>query len=471
METRKKYLLKNTILFSIGNFGSKIITFLLVPLYTNVLSTNEYGTVDLMTVLTTVLVPIITLNISEAVMRFSLDKDSNKNDILNIAIFICVISTILSLILIPLFKCFDITCNYSIILSLYISSFSISTILICYLRGIEKLFDYSIISIVQTLIIASLNVLFLVKLGMGIKGYILAYTIAYAFTILLCIIRADLFKTITKISINKKLFKKMALYSIILIPNSLMWWIMNSLDRVMVTSMINIEANGIYAISYKIPTILITLTTIFNQAWMLSAIKEKDSTDKSEYTNSVYHFLSTFIIITAAFLLVILKPLLSVYVGKDFFESWKYVPPLLVGTVFITMGTFLSNEYTAHKDSMGFLKSSTIGAVINIILNFILIKYLGVLGAAIATCISYIVVHMFRVFDTKKYVKIKYIEKKYIINILLLLLISLTEYIKGLTCYLVMAVLFIVLIINNAKTINNILFTIKKKILLKRTRN
>ena len=404
-ESRKKYLLKNTLIFSIGNFGSKIITFFLVPLYTNILTTSQYGTVDLMTVLTTVIAPIITLNISEAVMRFLMDKSDNKNDILNISIIFCILAFLISILFIPIFNIFSITSNYSLLLALYLFSFSISTILLCYIRGIEKLMNYSIINIIQTLVIASLNILFLVKFKLGVQGYIIAYSLAYIMSAILCIFIGKIYKEYKYNEVNTKLLKNMIKYSTLLIPNALMWWIMNSLDRIMVTSMINVESNGIYAVSYKIPTILMTVTSVFNQAWMFSAVKEKDSVDKNEYTNKVLKYLSIIIIITASILIVILKPLMKIYVGNDFYEAWKYVPPLLIGTVFLTLGTFLSNEYTAHKDSAGFLKSSIIGATVNLILNFILINLIGVMGAAIATCISYLTVLIFRIFDTKKYVK------------------------------------------------------------------
>ena len=73
-DLRNKYLLKNTIIFFIGNFGSKILQFLLVPFYTNILSTSEYGTLDLINVINMVLIPLITFNISESIMRFSMDN-------------------------------------------------------------------------------------------------------------------------------------------------------------------------------------------------------------------------------------------------------------------------------------------------------------------------------------------------------------------------------------------------------------
>lgn len=462
--SRNRYLLKNTFIFSIGNFGSKIINFLLVPLYTNILTTSEYGTLDLVTVLSMVLVPIITLNISESIMRFSLDKSSDKNKILSIGIIMSFISFIFSFLMIFIFNFSSFTNNYSIYLSFYIFSLSISTIFLCYIRGIEKLFDYSIISIIQSLSIAVLNIIFLITFKMGVKGYILSYSISYILTTILCIIRGKIFSKIVRLNFDKKLFKRMTKYSVLLIPNSLMWWIINSLDRVMVTNMISINANGIYAVSYKIPTILITLTTIFNQAWMFSAVKEKDSIDKNEYTNNVFKSLSICVITISAFLILILKPLLKIYVGTDFYNAWKFIPPLLVGTIFLTLGTFLSNEYTAHKDSLGFLKSSTIGAVTNLILNFIFIRKYGVMGASVATCLSYLAVFIFRLFDTRKYVKINIYNKKIILNLLIVIILSILIYINNIYILIIMILIFILLLLNEINFWLSIFNSLVKKV-------
>lgn len=462
--SRNRYLLKNTFIFSIGNFGSKIINFLLVPLYTNILTTSEYGTLDLVTVLSMVLVPIITLNISESIMRFSLDKSSDKNKILSIGIIMSFISFIFSFLMIFIFNFSSFTNNYSIYLSFYIFSLSISTIFLCYIRGIEKLFDYSIISIIQSLSIAVLNIIFLITFKMGVKGYILSYSISYILTTILCIIRGKIFSEIVRLNFDKKLFKRMTKYSVLLIPNSLMWWIINSLDRVMVTNMISINANGIYAVSYKIPTILITLTTIFNQAWMFSAVKEKDSIDKNEYTNNVFKSLSICVITISAFLILILKPLLKIYVGTDFYNAWKFIPPLLVGTIFLTLGTFLSNEYTAHKDSLGFLKSSTIGAVTNLILNFIFIRKYGVMGASVATCLSYLAVFIFRLFDTRKYVKINIYNKKIILNLLIVIILSILIYINNIYILIIMILIFILLLLNEINFWLSIFNSLVKKV-------
>lgn len=75
--SRNSYLIKNTIIFTLGNLGSKLISFFLIPLYTNALTTAEYGVVDLVATVGTVAVPLLTLNICESVMRFALDEDAN----------------------------------------------------------------------------------------------------------------------------------------------------------------------------------------------------------------------------------------------------------------------------------------------------------------------------------------------------------------------------------------------------------
>ena len=431
---KNRYLLKNTLIFALGNFGSKLITFLLVPLYTNTLSTSGYGVLDIINAIIMIGVPIVTLNISEAVMRFLLDKNSDKEKILGICCNFSLLAVVLSFLLYPIFNLFQEISSYSLLLSIYILVTAVSGISLCYIRGIEKLLIFSIISIIKTLIIGIASIIFLVVFKLGINGYLLAYIIAEIATILICIFFGIKDYKIRLSRPDKKLIKQMVKFSIFLIPNALMWWIINSMDRFMIVPFFGTEANGIYAVSAKIPTILVTITSIFNQAWMYSAIKEekdKDIKNNSDYTSNIYSVLFKFITLSSTLLIIILKPLLRIYVGKEFFSAWIYTPPLLVGSVFLTLGTFLSNEYTVHKDSKGFLRSASVGAIVNLVLNFILMPIMGVLGAAIATCISYIIVFIYRAYDIQKYKKIQYINNEKKIYLLVLILASIMVYVNN----------------------------------------
>ena len=100
--------------------------------------------------------------------------------------------------------------------------------------------------------------------------------------------------------------------------------------------------------------------------------------------------------------------------ADSYYDAWKYTPFLIIGCVYLTLGTFMATSYTVHKDSFGYLFSGLFGAVFNILLNFILIPVIGVYGAALATCISYIAVFMFRVFHTRKYIKYDIMYKEFI---------------------------------------------------------
>lgn len=463
-DKKNKYLLKNTIIFSIGNFGSKFLSFLLIPFYTNYLSTYQYGIVDLITVISMIIVPLFTLNISESIMRFAMDKNSDKNSVFNIGLLMIIITTIFSFLLALIISIFNFNIQFPFLICLFIIALASSQILMCYIRGIEKLLAYSIISIVQSTVIIFLTIFFLKYYNMGIKGYLLSYVIAYFLTSVFCLIISDIQKINREKKLNKNLFKQMLKYSLLLIPNSLMWWIIGSLDKVMITQMINVESNGIYSISYKIPTILVSLTTIFNQAWMISAIKEKDSKDKEEYTNSVFNTLFVFVLFLATTLIIFIKPITYIYVGAEFYDSWKYVSPLLLGTVFLTLGTFISNEYTVHKDSKGFLKSSTIGAICNLFLNCILIPICGIVGAAIATCISYIAVFNYRLYDSKKYVKINFYSSKRIISLILITIISLLSYFNNIYLIIMSIIIYTILLIMYNKDIIKIIKVLFKMI-------
>ena len=228
----------------------------------------------------------------------------------------------------------------------------------------------------------------------------------------------------------------MAKYSVVLIPNSFMWWIMNSSDRIMVSSMVSVAANGIYAVSYKLPTLVSTLTSIFNQAWSYSAIREEGTVDESEYNNRIFRALTGIVMLIGIGILTISKPFLSIYVSKEYYAAWKYMPFLTVGCVYLTLASFMATSYTVHKDSFGYLFSGSFGAVFNILLNFILVPVIGVYGAALATCISYIAVFMFRVFHTRKYIKYDIWYKEFILGSLLMILSAILMFVDDIKGFL-----------------------------------
>lgn len=420
-ESRSKYLLKNTLIFTLGNIGSRLISFFLIPLYTNVLSTSQYGTVDLITTISTVVGPMLTLNIAESVMRFGLDKDANKEKNTQCGSIILLAAILVGLLLIPVCSSIRGISEYAFYVYFYVISLSASQLYLCDLRGKEILLQYSVGNILQTLMIALLNIIFLLVFKMETRGYLLAYIIANFIVAVYAFVVGKAYKSFKIRYIDMMKLKEMVRYSIVLIPNTFMWWIMNSSDRVMVTYMIGAAANGIYAVSYKLPTLVSTLTGIFNQAWSYSAIRVEGVSDEVDYNNSIFKTLVAIAIMMGLGLLVVTKPFLKIYVSVNYYDAWKYTPFLIVGCVYLTLGTFMATSYTVHKDSFGYLFSALFGAFFNIVLNYLLIPLIDVYGAAVATCISYIAVFTFRVFHTRKYIRYNVLYNKFIFGSVLLL--------------------------------------------------
>lgn len=463
-ESRGRYLAKNTAIFAIGNVASRLISFFLVPLYTNILTTAEYGVVDLVNTLCTVLAPILILNINEAVMRFALDKGANYNKIMSTGLTVFIGAILFGILVIPASSLFSEVAPYSTYIYFYTVTLAGSQLFLCYLRGKENIAFYSVGSVLQTMTIALFNILFLAVLHKGIKGYFLAYIISNIITILFAFIAGNVREVIRDYKFDIKLTKAMAAYSVVLIPNTFMWWIMNSSDRVMVTSIIGVAANGIYAVSYKLPSLVSTMTGIFNQAWSYSAIREDGAEDENEYNNMVFNRLISIVMLLSIALLTIVKPFLRLYVGMDYYSAWEYTPFLIIGSAYLTLATFMATSYTVHKDSFGYLFSATFGAVLNIVLNFLLIPIIHVYGAAFATCISYIAVFAFRLIHTKKYIKYNIKNKEFIGGSVFLILSSISLFLDNYFGVIIQSIILLLAVWLYAKTWIPIVRQIAKKI-------
>ncbi|MCQ2416768.1 MAG: polysaccharide biosynthesis C-terminal domain-containing protein [Oscillospiraceae bacterium] len=442
-ESREKYLVKNTTLFALDSLGTKLIALFLVPLYTEAMSTEDFGIADIVTTIAMIVVPLITLNIGESVMRFALDKDADHNKIMSIGVTMAGISVTVGTLIMPICMMFPKLRHLAVYVYVYCISQGLHTIGTCYLRGKEKLLNFAICNILMSVSAAVLNIIFLLGFKMGMEGYFLAFILSHFIGALYSCIAGEVFQSLKYFSLDKQLLKEMVKFSIVLVPNSLMWWIMNVSDRIMVIAMVGAAANGIYAISYKIPSMLSTISRIFVQAWSYSAIHENESEDRDAFNNNMFDRMVNFLLIVTSGLLLIMKPFLKIYVAADFYPAWRYTAPLLIGFFFMSLGSFLSTCYTVHKDSKGFLYSGMAGAIINVTFNFALIPIIGVQGAAIATCFSYFAVFAYRVRDTRKYIVFHVFRKNYIIGVITMILMGFSMFIESWYSYLIGGVLFV----------------------------
>lgn len=402
MQGRLKYLARNTSIFAVGEIGTKIINFFLVPFYTRILTTDQYGTVDLIFTISLVVTPLVMFNVGEAIMRYALDEDADEGKIFGSALIIILFGVVISLLIIPISSFFSILKPYSIHIYAYIVLCAIKGVITSYLRGKEQLKLYVLCNLINTLLIALFSIVLLVVLCYGIEGYLLAYIGAEFIAIVFAVVAGNLYRGLKSFVIDIELTKKLIYFSLAVVPNSLLWWAINSSDRIMVTAMSNVSENGILAVAYKIPSLLAMINTIFMQAWKYSAIKENHSLDRDEFSNAMMSQFLKGSALIAGTMIVGIKLLTRFLFSEAYFVSWESSVFLLLGFVFMGVGTFIGTIYYVEKNMIGNMLSAFIGAIFNLFLNFLLIPYLGAIGATVAACFSYFVIMIYRYFDTKK---------------------------------------------------------------------
>ena len=468
---RKKYgdLTKNTILFAISSFGAKIVSFLLLPLYTFVLTTGDYGTADLMTTAVSLLLPVLTINIQDAVLRFALDKRYGQQQVLSVAIRVVGIGTGILLFLLGLgyqSGLLRVEEQYLFFLIATFVSHSLYNVFSMYLKSIDKVKIFAVCGIINTLATAVLNIVLLVYVKMGITGYLIAYAGGSFVAVFCMVIWGKLYQDISLFHVDSRILKEMAIYSIPLIANSLAWWLNTASDRYILTFFCGAAVNGIYAVSYKIPTILSTLQHVFYNAWSVSAITEFDADDKDGFIGNIYALYMSVCILACSGIMLMNIPAARLLYAKDFFEAWKYVPPLLVGTAFNGLALFEGCLFTAVKKTKSISRTTMVGAGVNTILNFSLIPVIGAYGAAIATMVGYMVIWGVRACELRKIVKMKvnWFELGGAVALLMLqMIIAFYEKTQFIQILLIGALLFVL-----RKHFRGIMSTILKKIGMRR---
>lgn len=445
MANRAKYLFNNTLIFAIGNFGTKLISFFLVPIYTYTLSVADYGTADLVTTVSFVMAPMLTLNLSDAVLRFPLDKKGNDNQILTVGIVALLFAHLVGLLMIPLAKQFSNTADFATLMYLYCVTSATSSMMQAFLRGLEKLRQFAFSNILCTACTAGFNILFLVVFDWGISGYLLAYVLAFLVTTIYSAFVSGLLGRLLHLSFDKKLFMEMFKYAIVLMPSTFMWWIINSSSRVIVTAMLSAAANGILAVAYKIPSIISVIANTFTQAWSYSAIREDDSEDRDQFTSNVFDKLVLSAGLLTLALMMVIRPVTMFYVSPEYACAWQLSSWLLLGNFLLTIGNFLGAPYTVHKDSVGYLATTAVGAVLNVVLMIALIPVLGLYGSVVATLLGYLAVVVFRFFHTRKFIHINVSWARYLpmIVAMLAILVLQSYFVQYLTAGTVVVALYI----------------------------
>ena len=397
-----KKLVSNAIIFTVGSFSSKILSVLLLRLYTSCMTEDQFSTTSLIQTVVNLLEPLASLSMAEAVVRYGVEKSVKKNNLYSSVFAVALLGIIASMCLFPLISLYPDFKPYIsyMMIFLFTSAFRWINQQQAKVKNYSKLF--AIDGILSVLTLTLFMLIFLVGFKLTIRGYLLSLILSDLCSILFLFYFADIYRDLSPRYVDRKLIKKMIAYSLPLIPTKLLWWVVGSSDGFMVAGWVGKSENGIYQAAYKIPNLISAVSTMFFYAWQMSAIAEYNSDERKKFYTKVFDAYIAIMFVGSAGIMFLLKPLTKLITDERFHNAYRFSPFLIIAVLFMSFSMFLSSIYNATNNNKKSLTSSMWAAGINLGLNVLMILWFDAQGAAFATMIAYFVCFMIRIVETQQ---------------------------------------------------------------------
>ena len=413
-------LISNTVLFGISTFGARFLTFLLTPFYTRVLSSTEYGITDLLIQTGNLIIPIASVGIANGVIRYGLERSSNKASVFTTGILVTLAGFFVLALASPLLDQLTFLSGYVRLVLLYVLAANLHSICNQFARALGHVRLFALDGILRTVLTILLNILLLAVFPMGAAGYVLANVLADGIAAVFVFSAAKEWRYLRLSSLSRPEAGRMLRYSAPLVPSTLCSWIINISDRYLIALLIGSAATGIYAVSNKVPNILMNVAGIFTSAWQLSALAEQPKAEKERFFSNVYAVYSAIAFVTASGVILTARLSTRLLAAPEYYEAWRYVPVLTLATTFACLGSFLSSIYMVEQRSTATLVTTMLGAACNLAGNFFLIPLWGSMGAAVSTLFSYILIFTVRALHTRSMLRIHWALHRLLPCVLLL---------------------------------------------------
>jgi len=426
----KKKMFKETLTYSIGSFGSKILSFLLVPFYTYFLTKKELGEYDLLLTTISLFAPLVSLQISDAAYRWLIDKEYisevEKAKVITNSIITLLIGYLIFSVGFYIYIFFnDFQYHTYFIVLIFLNC--LLPLLQNILRGQGNTRQFAINGIVTTFLMVVFNIIFIYLLKLNVEGVFLANIVAYTIACSMILYKVKITQYFRFKYWDPALIKSMASYSLPLIPNLMSWWAIASASKFIILHYMGAEGNGLYAVASRFPALLLVINSVLLLPLQDRILKENDDT-------TFVRLLDKFIIfeMVLAFILGILSPLMTkILVSKEYFETWQYMPYLYLGVGFNAIAGFLGLKYQKEKSTLKITITSLIGAIISIVLSIILIQSIGLQGISISFLLGFYFMFMLRFMDIlKSESKVVRFKKLGLITSVLIIMIVVNQFIK-----------------------------------------
>lgn len=395
--TKGKELVKNTGILLVGKISTQFVSFLLLPLYTSKLSTEEYGTLDLYTTVASILIPILSLQLEQAVFRFLLTSEEDEKTVLSsTTLFLLGSILLLTVIYLPVSSVLGI--QYAVLVLVYYIFNLIGTVISQIPRGYGNYTDYTLSSFISSVVSIAFSVLFICAFNQGINGILKASVISTIVMMTFIIWRCNLLEKIKIRYFSFGCLKKMLKYSVPLVFNQLASWVVNYSDRVIIIAILGVSVNGIYAIANKFFSLITTMLNIYNMAWTESVTKSLEVPDRNAYYNRIFELTTVLFMLAAAGVTAGIGVLFKYFINASYSDAYVQIPILVYAAMFSGLSANVGSVYIAYKKTIEISKTTIATAVINVIVHVSLIKFIGLYAASISTLVSFAAMFFYRTY-------------------------------------------------------------------------
>lgn len=399
MENKSQSLAKGMLIYAIGNFGTKILSFLIVPLYTFYISTEDMGVYDLLISTVNLLCPLITMQIADAAYSWIIRGTKDYQSCIRAAMQLLWVNSIVAVAVTSVVHYFQPIPYFWEFLLLMLSYNALSVIQKL-LRGLKNQRLFALSGILYTAIFLTLNVVQICILKKGVSSLLTSAFIANLLTILMIYIVERRVRVAFFRKPDMAVITGMLAFAIPLIPNQLSWWVINSSNRYIIGLFLGLSANGIFAIAHKFPSILQLVLGLFTTSWQDLAVA--DTEDPGSFYEDVFHRLYVVAFTLLLPLIPATKLVIRWFMESSYHPAANYVAFLYLGTVFQAFSSFYGVGYLRGKDTKQASATSIYGALANIVVHVGLVKLIGLQAASLATFLGFVVMWLIRERQNRK---------------------------------------------------------------------
>lgn len=432
MNDAKKNLLGGTIVYFIGNALISIIQFLMLPILTGKLSPESYGYFEFIIATGNLLIPFITLQITDSVFTFFFkSNDSQKVEYFTAASIVIVIGIFVLILGINFWNYFVNPIDNLWLVIFFIISNIVLLLYTKLARSLDKNLEYVKSNLLRSVLYIFFQIIFLVVFNLKVESLFLSNILSTAICIIVLEYKLKLRKFFDLAMLNVKTVKHMLRFSTPLIPNSILWWLVSSVNTFIVSFSLGMNINGIYSVANKFSSILTMVTSVFLLAWQESAIKEyKEGEGDNGFYNEVSYQFINFVFSLVVLFIPLIKIIMPYMIDKSYYGSIPYAPILLLATGFGALTGFYGSMYAATRKTIGSMYTTILGVVVNLTFIVIFIHEIGLYAPAIATLLSNLVIAIVRHLSFKSSMNLK-LKWKYIIILILETILTLAVFYYG----------------------------------------